>query len=292
MVYVRKIEPTAIEWSGFSWSAGSFDTARRSYTELVEGTICTPNHLFLVTLNGGAERLEVEAACGHRYAGDEKTGAVSFVPAGCERRLRLLGVKSRWASISLRPTIFTDEIFEHTSLEAATFTNREEPFIAGLIAEFARLHATEGKLENTYCDAMTWALAHYLVRRFGQVSGCNEKVWKLPPWRLRRIADYVDAHIDRELCIAELADEVGLSCGHLDRSFRATTGKTPLEFINERRIRHAIRLLENEDMAVTAISLRCGFQSPSHFARVFRRITGRNPSTYREGSAAASPYAR
>jgi hypothetical protein len=62
MAYVRKVEPTAVEWTGFSWDKGSFDTARRSYTEVVEGTICTPNHIVFVTLGGcavprGHERL-------------------------------------------------------------------------------------------------------------------------------------------------------------------------------------------------------------------------------------------
>ena len=282
MAYVRKIEPTAVDWTGFEWATGSFDTARRSYAELVEGTICTPSHLFLVTLDGGAERLEVSAACGHRYAGDERPGAVSFVPADCERRLRLVGVNSRWASMALSPAIFQDEIFEGGSFTAATFTNRDEPFIASLLGEFVRLHASEGALEATYCDSMTWALAHYAARRFGQITGRPDIVWKLPPWRLRRIADYVDAHVDRDICMADLAKLVGLSSGHLHRSFRATTGKTPLEFINERRIRRAIRLLQREDLAITLLSMRCGFQSPSHFARVFRRVTGLNPSAYRK----------
>lgn len=59
MGYVRRVEPVAVEWRGFSWDSGAFDTARRSFTELVEGTICTPRHLLLVTLGGGARRFEV-----------------------------------------------------------------------------------------------------------------------------------------------------------------------------------------------------------------------------------------
>lgn len=68
MLYERRVEPLSTEWRSFQWAGGAFDTARRSYTERVEGIICTPQHLILVTLKGGAEYQEVEASCGHRLS--------------------------------------------------------------------------------------------------------------------------------------------------------------------------------------------------------------------------------
>jgi AraC family transcriptional regulator len=290
MAYVRKVEPTAVEWTGFSWDKGSFDTARRSYTEVVEGTICTPNHIVFVTLEGGARRLEVTSACGHRYTGGERPGAVSFVPAQCERRLKLLGVQSRWASIALRPSVFDDEAFAATdvmtALARATFTNRQDRFIVALVGEVARLHAEDGRLDAAYCDAMGWALSHYLVRRFSPTpSRIEQRAHHLPPWRMRKIAEYVDGHVGREVRISDLADLVGLSCGHLHRAFRATTGQTPLAFINERRIQRAMIMLAQDHASVAEVSLRCGFLSPSHFARLFRRATGVSPAAYRAAAA-------
>lgn len=289
--YVRRIEPLAKDWRHAAWASGSFDTARRPYTDMVEGIICTPHHLLLVTLDGGAERVEVAAACGHRYAGGDRRGAVSFVPAHCERRLRLWGVRSEWASLSLNPALLEDEALGEAgdrTLQAATFTNADDPFVAGLAAEFVRLHAADGRLDPSYCDAMSWALAHHLVRRYGQREGGREpRSWKLPPWRLRRIADYVEARIDSDgdsaLRIADLAGLVGISPGHLHRAFHATTGKTPLAFINERRVRRAMAILQTERASIAEIALRVGFVSPSHFTRTFRRIAGLKPSDYRDG---------
>lgn len=281
--YVRKIEPRSRDWRSYAWSNGAFDTARRPYTEIVEGTICIPQHLVLVTLNGRAERFEVNSACGHRYSGGDRPGAVSFVPANCERQLRFFNVQSEWASISFSPALVDND-----TLDGATFTNGDDPFMAGLVAEVARLHAADGALDPTYCDAMSWALAHYLARRYGRPSvGSDPRSWKLPPWRLRRIADYVEARIDGDLDgevrIADLAGLVGVSPGHLHRAFRMTTGKTPLEFINERRVQRAMQILKKESASIAEIALRIGFLSPSHFTRTFRRITGLNPSVYRGG---------
>ncbi len=92
--YVRRVEPLASNWRSACWSAGSFDTGRRSATDVVEGLIRTPHHMLLVNIRGGAEHLTVATDCGHRYEGPDRPGAVSFVPGNCERRLRLLGVRS------------------------------------------------------------------------------------------------------------------------------------------------------------------------------------------------------
>jgi AraC family transcriptional regulator len=290
--YVRKIEPRSIGWRSYAWSNGAFDTALRPYTEIVEGTICTPQHLVLVTLRGRAESLEVTSACGHRYVGADRPGAVSFVPAHCERRLRFLAVQTEWASISLSPALLDDEAptgaGNARSLEGAIFTNGDDPFLAAVVGEFARLYAADGALDPTYCNAMSVALAQYLARRYGRpYLGQDLRSWKLPPWRLRRIADYVEARIDGdvegEVRITDLASLVGVSPGHLHRAFRTTTGKTPLEFINERRVQRAMQILEKESASIAEIAFRIGFLSPSHFTRTFRRITGLNPSAYRRG---------
>jgi hypothetical protein len=108
--YVRRVEPLASNWRSACWSAGSFDTGRRSATDVVEGLIRTPHHMLLVNIRGGAEHLTVATDCGHRYEGPDRPGAVSFVPGNCERRLRCSvfdpnGPRSRFA-----PNSSTDRV--------------------------------------------------------------------------------------------------------------------------------------------------------------------------------------
>ncbi|MET1027027.1 MAG: AraC family transcriptional regulator, partial [Dongiaceae bacterium] len=239
-----------------------------------------------------AKHLEVTSSCGHRYAGADRAGAVSFVPAHCERRLRLLGVSSEWASISLNPALLDRDAHEDAakirSLESAIFTNGEDPFIAGLVTEVARLRKIDGGLDATYCDAMSWALAQYLARRYGEAVAASARDWRLPPWRLHRITDYIETHLSEEIRIIDLAELVGVSPGYLHRAFRATTGRTPLAFINDRRIRRALQIMTTESASIAEIALRSGFMSPSHFSRIFRRITGINPAAYRKGRRSSS----
>lgn len=284
--HTRLLEPRSIDWRSAAWRGGSFDTGRRPYTDVVEGTIRTPDHLLLVTLEGGARRTEVRTACGHRHSGPDRPGAVSFVPAHCERRLRLQGVATVWASIAISPGYLNglEVRAEGQDWDFAPFSNAEDPFIAALVGEFARLHAADGRLDPAYCEAMSHALGCYMARRYGRpAASTSGGPWKLPPWRLRRIADYVEAHIEREILVEDLAGLVGLSGGHLHRAFRKTTGTTPLAYITAKRIARATAILAAGPVPVTELALSVGFQSPSHFTRVFRRATGVNPSRFRPG---------
>lgn len=283
--YVRRVEPLAIGWRCVAWAGGRFDTAHRPYTPLVEGEIRTPAHLLLVTLRGGAERLEVDSDCGHRYRGEERRGMVSFVPAHCTRRLRMRGVHSQWASVSLRPELL--DMLARDGAERITelgaFTNAEDPLLAGLVAEFERLHALDGALDPTWCDAMSLALAHCLLRRHGRREpAALRRPQRLPAWQLRRLAEYVDAGIEGGISILDLATAAGMSVGHLHRAFRASTGLTPLEFINARRIRRAVQILATETAPIAEVAARVGFASQSHFARIFRRKAGMPPSAFRK----------
>jgi AraC family transcriptional regulator len=285
--YRRQIEPLALGWRHVAWNTGVFDTGYRPFTEHVEGTICIPHHLVMVTLRGQAQSVEVNSSCGHCYRGVDRPGAVSFVPGGCERRLTLRGVESEWASISLDPRLFDSA--DHgersfNSISVPAFTNVEDAFISGMVAEMARLNARDTTLDATYCDAMSWALAHYIAKRYGtKRPGPNVVVWKLAPWQVRRVADYIDAHLAEPLRIAQLAEVVSVSPGYFHRAFKATVGKTPLAFINERRITRAMALLKSDLATMAAIALQVGFDNPSHFTRVFRQVTGVNPSEFRRG---------
>jgi AraC family transcriptional regulator len=286
-LYVRRVEPLASNWRSACWGAGSFDTGKRPATDVVEGTIRTPHHMLLVNIRGGAKHLKVATDCGHRYDGPDRPGAVSFVPGNCERRLRLLGVRSEWASVSLRPELF-DRIGApnldgfRCGIEIAPFTNVEDSFLSGAVGEFWRLLNADGSLDPVYAEALSLALAHYLARRFGAIAPSDvASPAKLAPWQVRRVTEFVDAGVGADLRIADLAALIGVSVGHFHRAFRATTGRTPLAYINEARVRRALSIMVVENISITALALRVGFLSPSHFTRIFRRVTGQCPSDVR-----------
>lgn len=281
MLYERRVEPLSTEWRSYQWAGGAFDTARRQHTKHVEGIICVPQHLILVTLKGGADYQEVEASCGHRFVGSDHPGTVSFVPAHRRRHLKQKAVASEWASVSIDPGVLDEEPSAAGLLDQVIFTNASDDFLRAAVLELARLNNLDGGLDPFYCDVMSRSLASYLLRRYAGKPASEKKACALPRWKLRRICDHVEANLHSELRISDLAQLAGVTPSYFHRAFRIATGRTPLAFINERRVQRAMTLLAQRDTSISETCVRVGFVSPAHFTRVFRHATGMNPSQYR-----------
>jgi AraC family transcriptional regulator len=281
MLYERRVEPLSTEWRSFRWAGGAFDTARRHHTARVEGIICMPQHLILVTLKGGADYQEVEASCGHRFVGSDHPGTVSFVLAHRRRHLKQKAVASQWASVSIDPNLLDEEPSAAGLLDQVIFTNASDDFLRAAVMELARLNHLDGGLDPFYCDVMSRSLASYLLRRYAGKPAIEKRACALPRWKLRRICDYIEANLHSELRISDLAQLAGVTPSYFHRAFRLATGQTPLAFINERRVQQAMTLLARRDISISETCVRVGFVSPAHFTRVFRHATGMNPSQYR-----------
>jgi AraC family transcriptional regulator len=274
---VRRVEPLALDWRSVRWNGGGFDTARRPFTDLVEGPIRLPQYLVLATLQGGARTLSVRAECGHRYQGPEHAGAVSIVIPNCERRLQLTGVRAQWASLAIDADAFAGTVGRACS------SNIGDPFLFALLSEMERLHMQDGVLDASYCQAMSFAAVQHLQHRYFTTGAVKtQRDFGLPRWQLRRIEEYVESNLDRAIRIADLAQMSGYSTAHFHRAFRRTCGMTPLEFVNQRRVRRAVAMLQAEPaLTVAELAERVGYTSPNYFARLFRRLVGVGPGRYR-----------
>ena len=103
----------------------------------------------------------------------------------------------------------------------------------------------------------------------------------LAPRILRRVKEYIEAHLDSALNIAELAASAGISASHFSRSFFRSVGFTPHRYIMRRRLMRAHDLLVQTDLTVAEVALATGFADQSHFCRCFREFTGLPPRSFR-----------
>ena len=99
--------------------------------------------------------------------------------------------------------------------------------------------------------------------------------------RLSRVMGFIDAHIDRRVGVADLAAVACMSTAHFARSFKTTTGRSPHEFVNRKRVELACRMLAERHRPIADIALSTGFSSQSNFSRAFRHAMGMTPGAYR-----------
>src|SRR5215471_18018932 len=104
----------------------------------------------------------------------------------------------------------------------------------------------------------------------------------LGPARLRRIKELVDAKMEDDLGLDEMAQSVGLSTAHFARMFRKSTGESPHQFVLRQRIERAKAMLRAPDARVLDVAVACGFKTQQHFAQVFRDVCSVSPTEYRQ----------
>lgn len=107
----------------------------------------------------------------------------------------------------------------------------------------------------------------------------------LPGARLRRVIEYVNLNLHRNVPLAELSAVAYMSPYHFARLFRQSTGESPHRFTLRRRIDRAKLLLADGAGSIEVVAAVVGFRSANHFTTTFRRIVGVTPSAYRAGAA-------
>jgi len=96
------------------------------------------------------------------------------------------------------------------------------------------------------------------------------------------IEKYLACNICHPLTLTDICSTYLISKTYLCRIFKAATGKSPIEYFIELKIKAAKKLIREEKNNITEISDMLGYTSIHHFTRMFKRVTGLSPSEYKK----------
>lgn len=96
------------------------------------------------------------------------------------------------------------------------------------------------------------------------------------------IFKYINKNFQNHITLDEIADKVSMTVPAFCRYFKKATGKTFTELVNEYRVVHATKLLNESQMSIADVCFECGFNNFSHFNKQFNEITGKSASNYRK----------
>lgn len=91
----------------------------------------------------------------------------------------------------------------------------------------------------------------------------------------------IDADLTAELSLRILARDLNISSSYLSTLFKKETGQTLTGYIHERRILHAMHLLQTTNLQVQIIAQRCGMTDVHYFSKIFKKFSGVSPRQYR-----------
>ncbi|MEJ7779660.1 MAG: AraC family transcriptional regulator [Daejeonella sp.] len=100
--------------------------------------------------------------------------------------------------------------------------------------------------------------------------------------RMSKIYEFVMSNFTKNICLQDVADIANMSEAAFCRYFKKKTRKTFTSFLNEVRIAHASKLLIEDDLNVSQICYKSGFENLSNFNRQFKSFTKVTPLTYKQ----------
>jgi AraC-like DNA-binding protein len=95
---------------------------------------------------------------------------------------------------------------------------------------------------------------------------------------------WIDAHSHKDVDLDTAAAQAEISPFHFLRLFSGVLGVTPHQYLVRSRLRHAARLLADNELSITEVAYEVGFGDLSNFVRTFHRAAGVSPRKFRAGS--------
>ena len=136
-----------------------------------------------------------------------------------------------------------------------------------------------------YADSLATGLAIQLARHYSSLKDVHVGHGGMAPHKLRKAIALIDHHLSDEeegrVALRAVARAVRMSYFHFSRAFKQSMGMTATNYIAERRIERAKKMLEETELPISEIALRSGFSSQSHFTTAFRRLAGATPKAFR-----------
>lgn len=173
------------------------------------------------------------------------------------------------------PDLITDEDVRQKLLEKVTiFTTQslKASSILPLLQDLTRELDSPGKYHDAFISNQLNRLLLSILRlEFNAAKS-------IPKTRSAQAVDYIHTHYMDDISVNQLAEMLYISPYHLCHEFKNATGKTIIQYLNTTRILHAQRLMLETDYNITRISREVGFSNLTHFNRIFKKVTGVNPS--------------
>lgn len=197
----------------------------------------------------------------------------------------------RWQSdmevltMTLEPTFIMQALQESVNpdrVELIMHRGQNDPLIREILLALKVELETGCPSGRLYGEAMGTALAVHLLKTYTTIKSTPfQSEGGLPQHKLTQVLEYIEAHLDQDIRLADLAALTRMSRYHFCRLFKRAIGVTPHQYVLQQRIERAKRLLKQKDLAIADITLMCGFKNQSHLTTLFRKSIGTTPKSFR-----------
>jgi len=224
-----------------------------------------------------------------RHTGNGLPHAVNLLPPGVESQWR-------WQSTiesthyQLSPTLIAKVAEEAFDLDPARvlfpvrYYDRSSPEVIDTLTSLRKELLSGGPGGRLCAESLANVLVVQLIRQMSSrpvLNGANRgSGGRLARHALRAVEEYIHAHLDQNIALADLAEVAQLSEFHFARLFKQSTGLPPHQFVIHQRVERAKRLISAGRLSLAQIALDVGFSDQSQLNRHFHRLVGVTPKQF------------
>ncbi|MEX3646609.1 helix-turn-helix transcriptional regulator [Mycolicibacterium porcinum] len=236
-----------------------------------------PHHVVVVHRSGQLQSMEIEFASGPSGRTIPQVGDVWVIPA--EHRYAALahGHTVQFCELTIPTAVLADR-------DLAPRIRHRDPLIHQLIERMNTVVDRDDVTARLLTETLTETLRLHLVDQFARGSAGGRRRSGLDHQTRDKVIEYLEYSLDAEISVAGLADLADMTVAEFTAAFAAAFGATPYQFVLDRRIQRAKRLLITTTKPITEIGMAVGFSTPSHFATTFKSRIGMTPSSYRRNA--------
>jgi AraC family transcriptional regulator len=269
------------------WNSIHLNHCRQTSIDFPE--ISTPQHMVIIplgsqpfdyeiTLEGSLQRVS------HREK-DLASGCIQVMPADLPHSFHSNSTVE-WIHCYLEPTFLSQVAYESVNpehVELFPTLKKADLLICQIGLSLKASLEVDGIGSRFYADSMATALSAHLLRHYStRYHAFRDYQDGLSKQKLRQAINYIQANLDEDLSLSEIATELGMSQYYFCRLFKRSTGVSPHQYLIQQRVEKAKHLLKQSEQTITSVAMECGFANQSHFAKCFHQCTGLNPRGFRK----------
>ena len=161
-----------------------------------------------------------------------------------------------------------------------------------------RISAVQGAVHPFHIDRISSKYAKKIERLSSEKAGqhlCSEMIQKYCllvknhslkgySFLIRKVISHIDFDLTADLSLKAISSQLNVNPSYLSTLFRKETGTTLTKYVNQKRIEHALFLLNSTHLQIQVIAQYCGIPDVNYFTKTFKKIMGLTPKEYKKTS--------